>query len=251
MDMNLLLPIAISPIIGSFLGVLVRRLPTGRPIILARSSCETCGHRLRPYDLIPIASFMALAGRCRYCDAEIDRDHLNLEMAAVAVALWAWYAFDPGFADPVRLWFDCVLGWGLLALAVIDWRHYILPDAVTLPLVLLGLVDGWMAGTGSDQAAGAVAGFVLLAGIAWVYKRLRGRDGLGDGDSRLLAAGGAWVGLAALPQVIVLAAVGGIVGGAMMLGGSDQKMMTTRIPFGPFLAAGIWIVRLYGPFWLG
>jgi len=240
-----LMPILFAPVGGSLVGVLVRRLPAHRPVLLARSHCESCGRTLSVPDLVPIASYLVFRGHCRTCRAAIDPFHLAIELAAVTIAVWA-AAVE---SDPSQLWIDCLLGWGLLALAWIDMDHMRLPNALTLPLLAAGL---------SAQAAfapdrfvecvlGAVIGYVAFRGIAVVYARLRGRDGLGAGDAKLLAVAGAWVGWAALPSIVFLASL-------LALGAVAIKLMRDQaidgaaaIPFGPFLALAFWITYLHGP----
>ena len=103
------LAVLVAPFIGSFLGVLIRRLPEERPVVAARSACESCHQALGPLDLVPIVSFLASRGSCRHCGAAIDRFHLAIELAAIVPALWA-----AGLDDGLRLWADCGLGWALL-----------------------------------------------------------------------------------------------------------------------------------------
>jgi leader peptidase (prepilin peptidase)/N-methyltransferase len=234
-----------SPFVGSVLGVLIRRLPAGQPVALDRSRCESCGHALGPLDLVPVASYLALRGRCRFCGAPIAPFHLAVELAAAGIAaVTAMVA-----PDDAALWCGCALGWALLALAWIDWRHMILPDALTLPLVLLGLgATVWRHPDAvTAHAAAAALAYLLLRLIAWTYRRLRGRDGLGEGDAKLMAAAGAWVGIAALSSVLlggalvtlVMAVVAGIRSGTGLNG-------ETRIPLGPGLCAALWVVWLAG-----
>ena len=132
----------------------------------------------------------------------------TIELAALVPALWAVASGDDGF----RLWADCGLGWTLLALSWIDWRHMILPDVLTLPLVLAGLGCGFHARSDNivDHAAGAAIGYLLFIGVAWAYRLARGRDGLGEGDAKLLAAAGAWVTWLGLAEVMLIAAVTGL-----------------------------------------
>ncbi len=233
-----LIPILAAPFIGSFLGVLIRRLPEGRPVALARSACPACGVALAAQDLVPLLSYAALRGRCRRCGAAIGRFHPAIELAAMAVAGWA------AWADPDRVWADCLLGWGLLALAWIDWEHFRLPDALNLPLIPAGLLAAWIEDPDAllDRALAAVLGYALFRGVAWSYRRLRGREGLGQGDAKLLAVAGAWLGIAGLPDVLLIAALSGI-GLAFTRG--RQALAGAPIPFGPALALGIWLVRLY------
>lgn len=241
----LLLPVLAAPFVGSFLGVLIARLPVGQPVAMARSRCETCRRTLGPLDLVPLFSYVALRGRCRTCRAPIGGQHLAIELAALGVALWALTAGT----EPVRLWIDCGLGWTLLTLAWIDWRHLRLPDTLTLPLLLAGLAVTWLEAPEdvTDHAIGALAGYLGFRLLAWTYRTLRGRDGLGLGDAKLLAAGGAWLGWMALPHVIVIAAVCGIVVALAVTARRGRLDGAAMIPFGPCLAFSIWVMWLYAP----
>ena len=241
--MDGLLPLLLSPFIGSFLGVVIRRLPLGRPITAARSACEGCGRTLPARDLVPLLSFAVLRGRCRFCRAGIARFHVWIELAAIAVAAWAMLTVT----DLGMLWADCVLGWSLLALAWIDWDHLRLPDVITLPLVVLGLLATWWLDpdAAADHALAAAAGYLAFRGIAWAYRMLRRREGLGEGDAKLLAAAGAWVGLAGMPTV-VLGAVAIALGTTLVQRLFRRHAADTPIPFGPYLALAAWLVRLYG-----
>jgi leader peptidase (prepilin peptidase) / N-methyltransferase len=238
------LPALVAPIIGSLLGVLIGRLPVGLPVIVARSRCDTCHRALEPLDLVPLFSYVALRGCCRTCRAPIGRQHLAIEVAAIGVALWAMTVDT----QPAPLWIDCGLGWILLTLAWIDWQHFRLPDVLTLPLLLAGLAVTWLMEPEdvTDHALGALLGYVGFRVLAWAYKAIRGRDGLGLGDAKLLAVAGAWLGWMALPHVILLAAVCGIIVVMMTAWWRGRLDGAAAIPFGPCLALAIWIVRLYG-----
>ena len=236
-----MLPLAASPFIGSLLGVLIRRLPEGRPVILARSACESCGKRLGPAELVPLLSYVVQRGRCRGCEAAIAPMHVAIELAAIAVAVAAAFV-----AEGTDLWLGCALGWTLLALAWIDAESFLLPDALTLPLIVAGLVAAWFLEPWNltDRAFGAIAGYVAFRAVEIGYRRLRGRDGLGQGDAKLLSAGGAWLGWAALPWVVVLAALCGLaVAGVMAVTGRAVGRETV-LPFGPPLALAIWLLWL-------
>ena len=234
-----------APCIGSFLGTLVLRLPEGAPVLLARSACPACGHRLAAREMVPVLSWLVQRGRCRHCGAAIPAFYPAMELAALGVALWA--ATE---AAGAALLASCLLGWALLALAVTDRREFLLPDALTLPLILAGLAaTAWF-----DLAALPAHG--LAAGAAWLgfallaeaYRRLRGREGLGLGDAKLLAAGGAWIGPAGLPGALLLASLlglGEVLLRALRTGAAPAA--TERIAFGAWLALGIWLVWLYGP----
>ncbi len=243
-------PVLAAPFVGSFLGVVIRRLPEGRPLILARSACESCGRAVAPWDLVPLASWLALRGRCRACGAAIAWLHPAVELAATLIALSAAWAAS----DAAGLWSGCVLGWTLLALAWIDWEWMRLPDALTLPLIVAGLVATWFLNGAAiaDHAGATLAGYAALRVLNALYRRARGRDGLGGGDAKLLAAGGAWVGLAALPWLLLLAALAGLGIAALRRLRGERLSATTALPFGTCLAMALWLVWLAaGPLWSG
>ncbi len=193
-------------------------------------------------DLVPLLSYAVLRGRCRSCLGRIAPRHWHVELAAVAVAVSALLA---GTA-PGRLWVDCALGWTLLCLAWIDWDSMTLPDVLTLPLIGAGLLAtlGFDHGVLTDHAVAAAFGYTAFQGLAIIYRSLRGKDGLGQGDAKLLAALGAWVGLEGLPGVVLGAALTGLAA-ALLLSLSGRKMSpSTAIPFGPCLALAGWVARL-------
>jgi leader peptidase (prepilin peptidase)/N-methyltransferase len=233
-------PVLFAPFIGSFAGVLISRLPAGRGVVWGRSACDTCGHALGIADLVPIASFAALRGRCRHCGAPIGRFHLWVEIAALAIALWAAAFGERG----ALLWAGSVLGWSLLTLGWIDTLCQRLPDVLTLPLLVAGLCEALFLEPDAvtSRAIGAIAAYAGFRVIAFAFRRLRGREGLGEGDAKLFAAGGAWVGAWLLPDVL-LAAAGTALLYVLRKGRPDPA---ERIPFGPFLAAGIWLMWFYG-----
>ncbi len=237
--------LAAAPFIGSFLGTLVLRLPEGRPVGFARSACPACGHALSARDMLPLVGRALLGARCRHCAAPIPRFYPAMELAALGVALWAWTE-----ASGAALLASCLLGWGLLALALIDRRHFLLPDALTLPMIGLGLGATALLDPAGlvAHALAAAAGWACFAGLALLYRRLRGREGLGLGDAKLLAAGGAWLGPAGLPGAVLAAALLGLAEAlAVRLAGGAPLEAGQRIAFGTWLAAGIWLVWLYGP----
>ena len=234
-----------APFVGSFLGVVVRRLPDGRPVAWGRSRCEWCGATLRTRDLVPLLSWLVASGRCRFCGHALGWFYPGIEMAALALALIA-FAVDRG-AD---IWLDCLLGWWLLALGWIDLRRWLLPDALTLPLLIVGLAEAAVFAPDqlTNRAAGAALGYLALRAVAFGYRRLRGREGLGGGDAKLLAASGAWVGAVALPQVILVAAIGALAAAGCLLLAGVRLGAQSALPFGPFLALATWLLWLFGPF---
>lgn len=234
---------AIALIVGSFVATLALRLPRGASLG-GRSHCPHCGHVLAPPDLVPLASYVALGGRCRHCRAAIGAYYPMVELVALGIALWAATAWSGWL-----LWASAVFGWALLALALIDWCHFILPDVLTLPLVPAGLAVAWFAMPGAlaDNLVGAVGGYLVFTAVAWAYRRWRGRDGMGAGDAKLLAAIGAWVGASGLPSVVLVAALMALGTIAIAALRQGAPKMTDRVPFGPFLAAAGWLIWLYGP----
>jgi leader peptidase (prepilin peptidase) / N-methyltransferase len=236
--------LAAAPIVGSFLGVVIRRLPEERGFAGGRSHCERCGAVLAPRDLVPVVSWALLHGRCRYCGAKLGWFYPAVEIAALAVAAIA-FAAD---AAP-RVWLDCLFGWWLLTLGWIDLRCWLLPDALTLPLIVAGLVQAAIFAPDelTGRGAGAALGYLGLWLVAIAYRRLRGRDGLGMGDAKLLAAIGAWTGALALPQVVLLAACSALLVALGFTLAGIRLRAATPLPFGPFLALAAWAIWLWGP----
>jgi len=243
-----LLLILAAPAMGSFVGAVADRLPAGRPLLWSRSACEHCGATLTIRDLVPIAGWLANRGRCRHCGHAVSALYPAIELAATLIAIWC-LAVLPGWLA----WAGAALGWTLLALGVIDVRRLLLPDQLTLPLIPAGLAVSWAVAPDAlaDHALAALGGFLLFALLAWAYRRLRGREGIGLGDAKLLAAAGAWVSWQGLPGVILLAAAGGLAG-AIVKGLVTGRLEPTQpLPFGPYLAVGFWLVWLYGPIGFG
>lgn len=223
--------LVLGAIIGSFLATIVVRWPRGESAVAGRSHCDGCGRTLTAIELVPILSALVQRGRCRTCGAAIDRDHLAIELAAAAIGA-ASFGLAPGLAGVG--W--AVFGWLLLTLAALDVRHFWLPDRLTAPLAGLGLAFGGVtAGTWPiDRLIGAIVGFGCLWAIGAAYRRLRGREGLGLGDAKLLGAIGAWLGWLALPFVLLAGSVIGLIAAALSGGMARDR----PIPFGAALAAG-------------
>jgi leader peptidase (prepilin peptidase)/N-methyltransferase len=233
-----------APVIGSFLGVLIRRLPEGLSFAGSRSRCEACGTALRARDLVPVLSWLAAGGRCRYCGQRTGWFYPGVELAAFGIALAA-VLIDGG----ERVWLDCLFGWWLLTLGWTDLRSWLLPDLLTLPLIIAGLAAAFVFYPDelTQRALGAALGYLSLAAVAAIYRALRGREGLGGGDAKLLAASGAWLGAAALPQVILFAALSALtIAGLLRLAG-NRLGRHSAMPFGPFLALATWGLWLFGP----
>ena len=235
--------VLIAPFVGSFLGVLVRRMSRGQSVVWPGSHCEACGTRLGPAEMVPIASFLWQRGRCLHCGAAIEREHLAVEIASVAVPAVLLVAMP--WDDLPVLAAGSVLGWALLALGWIDWKSWRLPDAITLPLLLLGLGATWWLAPEmvTDHAFAASVAWVGLWGLRAGYRLVRGREGLGLGDVKLLAAAGAWVGLDGLAFVLLGGALAGL---AMAAGRHGWRLSgSSAIPFGPALCVATWAVWIW------
>jgi leader peptidase (prepilin peptidase)/N-methyltransferase len=232
-----------SPFVGSFLGLVAQRLPAGRPIVLARSACDHCARTLTPRDLVPLLSWLARRGRCGCGKVLLGAFYPAIELAALAVAISA-ASVHAGWLLLASL----ALGWTLLTLAAIDLRTQLLPDVLTLPLIPAGLLVAWLRDAPlPGHVLGALAGYLAFVAIAWLYHRLRQREGLGLGDAKLLAGAGAWLGWQALPDVVALAA-GGAVLVALVSGLCKRELATTTpVAFGPYLALAFWLIWLLGP----
>lgn len=235
---NELVAVVVAPFVGSFLALLAGRYGSGRSVLFGRSTCDSCGRMLAARDLVPLVSWTFLRGRCRNCGARIDAATVLIELAALIGAVIASATLSGPY-----IWAGCILAWWLIAIAAIDAWHLEIPDWLSLPLLLLGLLVALWQGAwpAFDSAIGAACGFAAFTVIAWVYRRVRGRVGLGEGDARLLAAAGAWVGWQGLASVVLYGAVAALAY-ALAAGAVRSSMRPeTAVPFGPFLGLGLWI----------
>lgn len=229
----------LGAIIGSFLATLILRWPAGGSVMRGRSACDSCGATLAARDLVPLFSAMALRGTCRRCGARIDPLHTRLEAACTIIG-----ALAIGFAPNLSGFAWALLGWLLLTLAILDWRHFWLPDALTLPLAFLGFTLGTWTNdiVLRDRVIGAGLGYGSLLLLSIGYRALRKREGLGLGDAKLLSALGAWFGWQALPFILLIASVVGLI--TMLMSGRATSK-TARVPLGTFLALAAipgWII---------
>lgn len=217
-------------------------------MVHGRSACDECGRTLRPIDLVPLVSFVMLRGRCRDCGERIDPLHWRVELAGVAVG-----AVAGGVAPGLEGVAGAVFAWLLLALAVLDIVAFWLPDRLTGTLGVTGLIAG-AAGVRpglEPRLIGGLAGFLALWLIAVVYRRLRGRSGMGGGDPKLFSAIGLWLGWRMLPAVLLLACMVGLV--VVLLAYSRAEPMTrhTALPLGALLAMAAypaWVAMIgWGP----
>ena len=234
-------------IFGSFIAAVTVRMPRDEDIVVARSRCMSCGEPLKPWQLVPVLSWLAQRGRCALCGAAVSPRYILIECGAAAIGVWAaLWGHDVGW---IMVAVTAALGWQLLLIALIDAENFWLPDELTLPLIATGLIAGAVIARGwpVSQIVGAVAGFSILWLLAEVYRRVRGREGLGGGDPILFAGAGAWVGWQGLPSVLLWACAAGFSIVLTLLITRRKVEMTQKLPFGTFLAIGIWLTWLYGP----
>lgn len=247
MPYDWLVPVVASPFVGSFLTVLAVRVPAGEEFVRSRSRCRQCDHQLQALDLVPIVSWIFLAGRCRACRQPISVLYPATEIAAVVVAVWASLVMEGAL-----LWITIAFGWTLVALAAMDIRSLVLADVLTLPLIVAGL--SLFAVLDPDRLwlhlSGAAVGFALMVAVAFAYRLMRGREGMGFGDAKLMAAAGAWTGLYGIGSVLFYAAATGLIF-AVFVGSKRSVSGTTQIPLGAGIALGMWLVWVHGPLALG
>jgi leader peptidase (prepilin peptidase)/N-methyltransferase len=260
--------------IGSFLNVVIHRLPrmlergwraqcaelAGQTpaeepaynLVVPRSACPACGHRISALENVPVVSWLALRGRCKGCGAAISARYPIVELLGAALAMLAVWQFGPTAKAAAA----CGFLWTLLALTFIDADTQLLPDDLTLPLLWAGLfvnLYGLFVPL-AEAVVGAIAGYLTLWVVYWLFKLVRGKEGMGYGDFKLLAALGAWLGWKALPAIVLLSSVAGAaIGIALMV--VHRRDGGTPLPFGPYLAiagalalfVGQPLIRLYLP----
>jgi leader peptidase (prepilin peptidase)/N-methyltransferase len=259
-SVQIVFAIVFGLVIGSFLSVVAHRLPimlerawreevseaTDQPLEddglparynlwLPRSACPHCGHVLRAWENIPVLSYLLLRGRCSACKTPVSARYPLLEIASAACAAGALAVFGPGVMALAAFGLCAAL----LAMSAIDIDTHLLPDSLTLPLLWAGLIVNFngMFASLHDAVAGAIAGYLVLWVVHWLFKLVRGVEGMGYGDFKLLAALGAWLGWIALPQIVLIAAVAGAVVG-LAATWRGRMRFEEPLPFGPFLAAG-------------
>ena len=228
--------------IGSFMNVCIYRLPRGMSPVRPRSSCTSCGHMITWYENIPIGSYVALSGRCRGCAAPISVMYPIVEAITGAMFLGAYLLYGPSLLLITRLIFGCAM----IVLFVIDLQHKILPNVITLPGIVVGLVLSEVAGPGwLASLIGIVAGGGVLWGIAEVYYRLRKEEGLGMGDVKMLAMIGAFLGWKLMLLTLVLSSFAGSIVGAVVVV-MKKESLKYALPFGTFLAVGAIVAAAAG-----
>jgi leader peptidase (prepilin peptidase) / N-methyltransferase len=228
--------------VGSFLNVCIHRLPLKLSVIHPGSRCPSCGYELRWYDNLPILSYVLLRGRCRSCGKGISLQYPVIEVITAVVFLAHWYAFGPTALLAARLVFGCAL----IVLFMIDLEHQILPDVITLPGIVTGLVLSVALPPGPLMSLlGLLLGGGLLWAIAELWYRLRHVEAMGFGDVKMLAMIGAWLGVKMVVMTFVLSSMmGGLVG--VVLIASRRADMATKVPYGTMLAVAALIASLYG-----
>ena len=253
-------------LVGSFLNVVILRLPRRLEwewkrdarevleepelydppppgIVVERSHCPHCKTPLSWYENIPLFSWLVLRGKCRHCKAPISPQYPLVELLTAVLAVASVWRFGFGWQGFGAALLSCYL----VALSGIDLRTRLLPDQLTLPLMWLGLIGSLdnLYMPAKPALLGAIAGYVSLWLVWWLFKQVTGKEGMGRGDFKLLAALGAWVGLSGVLPIILISSVVGAVIGSVWLGikGRDRA---TPIPFGPYLAIAGWIVFFWG-----
>ena len=252
--------------VGSFLNVVIYRLPImmearwrrdccelleiegekqEAPLNLAtpNSHCPHCKAPVKAWQNIPVVSYLLLGGKCGNCGVGIAKRYPIIELITGLMTMALTWYFGLGMA----LGGAIILTWALVTLTMIDVNHQLLPDDITLPLMWLGLalnIQGTFVSL-QDAVIGAIAGYLSLWVVYWAFKLITGKEGMGYGDFKLLAALGAWLGWQMLPVIILLSSVvGAVVGIALMV--LKQRGREVPIPFGPYLAAAGWIALLWG-----
>ncbi len=238
----------LGAVFGSFIATVGVRLPQGRSASAGRSACDACGKTLGPGELLPVLSYAVLRGRCAACGAAIHPGHVAIELLGLGIGLGAGFA-APGAEGAA----GAVFGWLLLALGVLDFVAFWLPNALTGALAAIGLATG-LAGLDpalTDRLIGGAAGYAVLALVAEAYRRARGRVGLGGGDPKLFGAIGLWLGWHALPAVLLAACLIGLSAALALRVAGRQMGMHDRLPLGTMLAASAWGVWLAAATGLG
>lgn len=256
----------VSLLVGSFLNVVIYRVPvmmerewqasihegensdTQIPqdrfnLAVPASTCPHCGHRIRWYENIPVVSYLFLKGQCSQCHAPISLRYPLIELLTAILSTLVIYQLGFNYAGFAAV----VFTWALISLTFIDVDHQLLPDRITLPLLWLGLlVNSQNLFTSLHSAVfGAVAGYLVLWSVYWLFKLVTGKEGMGYGDFKLLAALGAWCGISQIPLLILLSSVTGVLL-AVLLMLFKRHEASNPLPFGPYLAIAGWIALLWG-----
>src|SRR4051812_22609007 len=234
---------AFGAILGSFLNVVIHRLPLGASIVWPSSACPHCKRELSWYENIPVVSYLVLRARCRTCNGSISIRYPFVEALTSAMFVAAWWYFGPGPLLASRLVFGCAL----IVLFAIDLEHHLLPNAITLPGIVIGFAfsliaePGWMA-----SLIGLLGGGGVLYLVAVAYYRIRHEEGLGMGDPKMLAMVGAFLGWKLTLLTLMVGSVTGTVIGLSLIA-AGRGSMKYALPFGCFLAVGAVVSAVVGP----
>ena len=251
-----------SLLVGSFLNVVIHRIPLMMQqqwdtdisgvqptekfnLVTPHSHCPKCQHKIKWYENIPLLSyFLLLRGKCSQCKTAISLRYPLVELLSALISIPVVYSFGFSYISLFALLF----AWVLIALTFIDLDHFLLPDKLTLPLLWAGLLLNTQNVFTSLESAvlGAAVGYLALWSIYWLFKLVTGKEGMGYGDFKLLAALGAWMGLAALPMIILLSSVSGVII-AIILTVCKIQQLNNPIPFGPYLTIAGFVSLLWGP----
>ena len=245
MTPEILAPLAVGVlglVVGSFLNVCIYRIPRNLSIVSPRSRCTACGHDLSWYENLPVVSYAWLRGKCRSCGAPFSMMYPLVELTTAAVFVVGYWRYGASPMLAARLLFACAM----IALFVIDLQHKILPNEITLPGVVVGLVLSGLTGPGwISSLIGIAVGAGTLFAIAEAYYQVRGEEGLGMGDVKMLAMIGAFLGWKMVLLTLVLSSMSGsIVGVAILL--VKKESLKYALPFGTFLAVGALISAVAG-----
>jgi leader peptidase (prepilin peptidase)/N-methyltransferase len=233
---------AFGLLVGSFLNVCIYRVPRGESIVWPASRCTDCGRNLAWYENVPVVSWLLLRGRCRTCGAAISSMYPLVELVTAVLFAASAALYGPSGLLAVRLAFGCAL----IVLFAIDLRLRVLPNVITLPGIAVGLAASWFLPPGwLSSLIGAAAGAGILFAIAEAYCRVRGQDGLGMGDVKMLAMVGAFLGWPLMILTLVFASFAGSIVGVTLIA-SGRGSMQAALPFGTFLAVGALVAAAAG-----
>lgn len=256
-----------SLLIGSFLNVVILRFPKSlnyqwdceckehlgieddtkdeKPpsLVWARSHCPKCNHQIKSWENIPVLSFLFLRGKCSNCKTPISNRYWLIELLTAILCTYVAFKFGWGFQTLAAIVLTCFL----IVIAMIDYDTMLIPDQLSLPLLWIGLfISLWgLFVTEPEAIKGALLGYLSLWTVFHLFKLITGKEGMGYGDFKLLAAGGAWLGMKSVAIIIVMSSFAGAVIGSIALVLSKSKE-SKPIPFGPYLAAGIWLSLMHG-----
>lgn len=232
-------------IVGSYLNVVVYRVPRGMSTVTPRSRCPRCRRAILPWDNVPVLSYLWLRARCRSCGLKIHWRYPLLEALTSVCFVAALREFGP---SPLRIAVACFFSAAMIALAMIDFEHFLLPDVITWPGMAIGLlVLPWLGWHSHREAFfGAALGAGILLAVAWGWYLLKGVEGMGMGDVKMLGMIGAFLGWQSVISTLFVASfIGSVVGLALMIPG--RFSMKSRLPFGVFLAIGALLTLFFGP----